>query len=332
MKREFGSIRETRNGFLDGVLYFLTFLYVLALLAFFACIILQIGVTHTYFDPPSPIGQLVSERYTTLRWWSLALLALHIFVPAFVIMTWGERWLKRSGSLILWIVLLGFLVAVFVLIVIALGMEKSHCNGQNQKGNLCNDLLWCCIPDIYNNPQNGCPPGPCTASNPPIVLPTTLDDLQEDTYFVWLFWSHVGLTIASLLMLLIAIIVGFYEEEYTPLSNVRRVKRIGLPQELREGEEEEEEEDHDNDNDDVEYIDSRILDSSKDYGEVFTNNRTKGRRTAGTRRRKPKVIKGMYRQQRRTIEDESQELEKVGKGGGGSHLTVPVTAVTFEKK
>ena len=64
-----------------------------------------------------------------------------------------------------------------------LSFEFVECNGQNQWGNFCNDPLWCCVQEIYENPVNQCP------NTTPCMPPVTADQLKADPYFIayWVF-------------------------------------------------------------------------------------------------------------------------------------------------
>jgi hypothetical protein len=192
-------------------------------------VILHIAVKHTYFDPASPIGVLISERYVTVGWWVLALSTLQLLIPALVYSVWIDRWLKKSGWIVFWVVLVGLLVVLQLLIVIYLGNNRTNCNGQGEAGNLCNALLWCCVPDIFMNVANECPPGPCGVATPPVVIPATIADLAPDGMFLALLWFNVSFLIISTVILLILLASLITAPEYSVLSKVRRKKTSSIP-------------------------------------------------------------------------------------------------------
>lgn len=221
--------RRGRNSCIDVTLTLLVFVHAIVGILFAACILLTLNVRHTYFDPQHPIGELVSDRFVTLRWWTYFLTSVSFLAPAFVILIWIAGWLKTSFWRFFWNACLWIVMATCLLTVASLGSDYSNCNGQNQKGNLCNSQLYCCVPEINSNTNNGCPTlpmGGCNAAtNPAVPIPATVADLQPDGLFMWLHWTNVGLAISCFLMVMLATFQNFYEDEYVPLSNVRRKKR-----------------------------------------------------------------------------------------------------------
>ena len=76
--------------------------------------------------------------------------------------------------------------------VLALGRDYRWCNNVagDQRDNLCNDKRWCCAPEINGNMANACPfSGGVTCPDFPQI--TSVNDLQPDTDFLWLFWPNV---------------------------------------------------------------------------------------------------------------------------------------------
>lgn len=192
-------------------------------------VLLHIAVKHTYFDPASPIGVLISERYVTIGWWVLALSTLQLLIPALIYSVWIDRWLKKPGWVVLWIVLIGLLVVLQLLVVIYLGINRSNCNGQGEAGNLCNALLRCCVEEIYLNVVNECPPGPCGVAVPPVAIPATIADLKPDGMFLALMWFNVAFLIISTIVFLILLVELMVGPEYRVLSKVRRKKTSSTP-------------------------------------------------------------------------------------------------------
>lgn len=210
--------------FWEGLLFFLSVVVALGVVAYAAGVLLHVAVRHTYFDPASSMGVLVSDRYVTVTWWALAVSTLQLFVPALVYFVWIDRWLQKFGWVSLWVVLIGLAVVLQLSVVIKFGRDYANCNAQGEFGNLCNDLLWCCVPEIYANPINQCPPGPCTVAVPPVPIPATIGDTSPEPMFAVLLWFNVSFLAVSLLIFLILLGTLIYEGTYTVLHKVRRKK------------------------------------------------------------------------------------------------------------
>ena len=141
-----GSTKRTNSPFWDGVLFFLSIVMAINVLAYAMVILLHVAVKHTYFDPASPIGVLVSDRYVSFGWWMLALSVLPLWVPALLYFVWTDIWLQKPGWAYLWTVCIALLVIAQFVVVVHFASARSNCNGQGQSGNPCNDILWCCVP------------------------------------------------------------------------------------------------------------------------------------------------------------------------------------------
>lgn len=234
-----GATRRTTSPFWEGLLFFLTIVMAIGVLVYAVVVLLHVAVRHTHFDPASPIGVLISDRYVTVGWWTLALSTLQLLIPALVYFVWIDTWLKSSrGWNVLWVILITLLVIVQFFVMVYFANARGNCNGQGQAGNLCNDLLWCCVPDIYLNVVNLCPPGPCGDAIPAVPIPETIDDLSPDGMFVALLWFNVAFFIISLLVLLILVGTILYQPSYTILKKVRR-KKTSTPDDEEEEEDEE---------------------------------------------------------------------------------------------
>ena len=118
------------------------------------------------------------------------------------------------------------IVDLFVFIYLAISF--SNCNGLKSRGNLCNDPLWCCIPDVYTITANQCPLGPCTMAIPPVTLPTTLNDLSANILFVWTFWVTLGFLVLGVILLIFSIIVNVYDAQYRLKRELKRKKDQGF--------------------------------------------------------------------------------------------------------
>ncbi len=227
--REMESLGSTDGAkryspFWDGLMFFFIIVMALGLIAYATGVLLHVAVRHTYFDPASPMGVLVSDRYVTITWWALATSVLQLFVPALVCFVWIDRWLQKPGWVYLWVVLIGLAVILQLLVVIKFGRDYANCNAQGEFGNLCNSLLRCCVPEIYANIVNQCPPGPCVVAVPPVPIPATIGDLFADPMFVALFCFNASFLGISLLIFLILLGTQIYEGTYTILHKVRAKK------------------------------------------------------------------------------------------------------------
>lgn len=177
---------------------FLT-LYALGALAYLV-LLQNVHIIDTMF-PGLPGGQYFTGRYITFVWYavmfSAAKLLLYPVVNALVLFR------SSRGCSIFWFALLATLTFVHVVVIVGLGEQYGKCNESGQRGNLCNDKLWCCSPAIYEVTSNGCYNGAACAS---FVHPR----LRPNPDFLWLFWTNFVFFLADLLLLLFFGMVFFF--------------------------------------------------------------------------------------------------------------------------
>lgn len=160
-------------------------------------------VPHTYFKANNN-GVLYSLRYTSLYWYSLLFCAMRLFTFLVICQMLLYRKTtccgsKGTGCSIFWMILLTGLTIVEVMNLTILGGYYSSCNGLGQVDNPCNDLLWCCAPEIYTQSGNLC-------SNTAACTPTiALTQLKPNVDFVWLFSTTVAFTGFDIFFLLLPI-------------------------------------------------------------------------------------------------------------------------------
>lgn len=108
----------------------------------------------------------------------------HVMAVALVLLLIITR--ENAKLSILWYVLFALGWFFSLLAVASMGTHYSAANGQEQYGNMFNDLRYCCPVEIQSNPRNGCPnPLPCT--EPTTVL---LSELRPNVDAVGLFWFN----------------------------------------------------------------------------------------------------------------------------------------------
>jgi hypothetical protein len=158
-------------------------------------------VEHTYHKA-NEHGTLYSQRYVQLYWYALVFIAARIFV-FFVVqsMLLYRKYLCCGGKVpvctIMWSGFLVALVIVELMVLSILGHYYGKCNGLDQLDNPCNDLKWCCAPEIFNNPANKC--SNTIACSPALTLASMVPDVD----FVALFAVSVVFVAMDLFFLLL---------------------------------------------------------------------------------------------------------------------------------
>ena len=186
--------------FLQVVMWF----YIAGAIAYLV-LIANVNIRHTYQVPPSLPGTLVSDRYGTFTWIFLMLsvignLFIAVLVPMLVL------WRKDRGCTILWMVFLVIFTLLSVFTVVVLGGLWGSCNAQNQNGNICNDLEYCCAVEIYSNPANGCSnTGPCMLPN----QPSSISQLRSNVDFRWLFAVSIVFMLFDITFFILLTILWF---------------------------------------------------------------------------------------------------------------------------
>jgi hypothetical protein len=91
-------------------------------------------------------------------------------------------------------------LAMLLFAMIGLATYYANCNGQSQFGNLCNDLQWCCVDEIYMNVDNRCPN---TLGCPPGI---TLAELAPESTFLGIFWLTVVFVVFNTVYTIVALV------------------------------------------------------------------------------------------------------------------------------
>lgn len=158
-------------------------------------------VEHTYHKA-NDHGTLYSQRYVQLYWYALFFIAARVFV-VFVVqsMLLYRKYFccggKVAGCTVMWSAFLVVLVIIELMVLSILGYYYGKCNGLDQLDNPCNDLKWCCAPEIFNNPANKC--SNTIACTPPLTLASMVPDVD----FVALFSVSVVFVAMDLVFLLL---------------------------------------------------------------------------------------------------------------------------------
>lgn len=191
-----------RGGALYYFIQVLKWIYFLGSIAYLV-LIMNVTILHTIQNPPSSPGTLISQRYNSFVWVFLMLSVISHIGMALVIFMF-VLWRKDRGCTIFWTILMILFLIISVFVVAMLGSLSGNCNGQNQAGNICNDLRWCCAPEIYTNPANLCQPtGACPAT------PVTLHDLSSNVDFRWLFAVSIIFMLLNIVLLIVLIYLRY---------------------------------------------------------------------------------------------------------------------------
>lgn len=159
--------------------------------AFIACTVLIINadfpVDYTRSVPP---GQYFSLRYHDLQWVACMMYSFK-FLFAFVV--YALITFRRSrGCFHVWFVLLILLTLIEAFVFFALIPYYANANKSGARDNKFNDPHWCCRPEIFTNPVNGCPnAGPCSFPVP---------GLGANADYVWIFWTSLVFLLLDIVM------------------------------------------------------------------------------------------------------------------------------------
>ena len=195
-----GEDRYEESTALFVILQIIVWLYVAGSIAYLV-LIMNTTIRHTYLTPATMPGTLVSDRWNTFLWVFLFLsVVAHVGMP--FVLDQLTLWRKSGGCSIFWAIFLILFVMISAIVVAVLGVYAGTCNGQNQNGNICNDLQWCCAPEIYSNPANLCPnTGMCTP-------PKTLTELSSNVDFRWLLAVSIVFLVFDVGLLVTVIVLG----------------------------------------------------------------------------------------------------------------------------
>lgn len=166
----------------------------------------NISIVHTWFKHPGmPGAELTSLRGSFTSVVLRIAIVIHPWVPFFVMfmIAYRKNVTLCIGAFVLMSV--GFLLCFFAFTV--LSDQYSHCNGQEQYGNLCNSLLWCCVNEIRSNPANMCP------NTIDCATPLTFDDVRANPTFEGLYWIHVVLTMLQGMYIGMTFFIWYLPEE-----------------------------------------------------------------------------------------------------------------------
>ncbi len=176
----------------------------------FIVLILDIYIPDTLFTPNLPYGTYFSMRYTSFWWVCMFMAGFKLLMP--VMGPLATLWRKNRGCSIMWIVFIFCLFAVGLFVFVGLSTFYGTCNRNGQVNNPCNSIDWCCVPEIYSNPENACPQGnyPCECPANIVnvvdcpVYPQTIAGLAANSLFLWVYFVQLFFTIAD------GVLVAFY--------------------------------------------------------------------------------------------------------------------------
>ena len=186
------------------VVWSFVLLYVIGTGVYLGFFVHNVNFIHTWFsNPGSPGDMLVSFRGTFTSAAVRISVFSHVLSIFFLMALLAYR--KSYGCNILWFILY---IVCFLLTLVGLGAlsgSYAHCNGQNQYGNICNDRLYCCPPEIHNNVANRCP------NTLPCDPPKTLEDLNPNSDFLGLYWLNFILFVMQMVFIGMTIWVIYYK-------------------------------------------------------------------------------------------------------------------------
>lgn len=184
--------------------YVLVIFMMIYLLGFLASLVLvqnaYVPHTHTYQNNNGP---LYSERYNSMYWYALMFSAcrMFLFITVCSVILYRNTSCccgppENRGCGYFWAIFLVMWVVIDVCVMAIFASFFHGCNVPGNAGNPCNDIRYCHVPEVYNNPSSGCTY--MTAWNPPVVL----GELTRNTDFVWIFSVSVVFVAFDLLFLL----------------------------------------------------------------------------------------------------------------------------------
>jgi len=188
-----------------GIRWFINifrFLFVVGIFIYISVFIHNLRFKHTYFENPGNPGVLTSDRYSFN--WVITMLTVIINVSLITFIFFMVIFRNNFGCGITWFILYILFFALLVFIIIAYGLQYSHCNGPNEVDNMCNDPKWCCV--HFTNPLNQCP------NTIPCAPPITQSDLSPNQDFLALFWTLVVLGALYFIFILIILFYWFSDE------------------------------------------------------------------------------------------------------------------------
>lgn len=184
-------------------------LYTIGTGIYIGVFIQNFNITYTYFaNPGAPGSELVSLRGSFTDVVVRMSVFGHVLSIMFLMCLIAYR--KSFGAQVVWF---GLYFLCFLLVLLNLGAGLSaytHCNNQNQFGNICNDFKYCCPEEIYSNPANRCP------NTMPCDPPLQRSDLKPNRDFLGLFWLNFILFFGQVVLMIVLGFVGqkeTYEQE-----------------------------------------------------------------------------------------------------------------------
>lgn len=170
--------------------------YVSLVIVWIVIFVQNTSFVYTWFKTPGLPGAALTSLRGSFTSISLRFaIVIHPWVPFFIMTMIAYRSNAVLSIGAFGCVCVGFILCFFAMAVLA--DSYSHCNGQEQFGNICNDPLWCCVSEIRANVANGCPN--TIDCDPPL----SFDDVNPNGTFLGLFWMHVVMTILQGLYIVI---------------------------------------------------------------------------------------------------------------------------------
>lgn len=166
-------------------------------------LILDAYIPDTLFQPDLPAGTYFSMRYTSFWWVVMFMSGFKLLMP--ILTTMATMWRANRGCAVMWVVFLFAFFAVSLFVFIGLTTFYATCNQNGQVNNPCNSISWCCVQQIYSNPENICPQGNYACECPANIVnvvdcpvyPPTIAGLAPNPLFLWIYFVNLFFLIAD---------------------------------------------------------------------------------------------------------------------------------------
>jgi hypothetical protein len=139
-----------------------------------------------------PGGTYFTLRYVSLSWTLNMLGAFRFFMYPSV--SFALLFRRSRGCSVFWFVITLLMAGVDLFVFMGLSQLYGSCN--QVRYNPCNDLNWCCVPEIFMSSVNGCL-NSVTCSGPG-VYPTTRAQLGINADFLWMYFVTLGFVLFDL--------------------------------------------------------------------------------------------------------------------------------------
>lgn len=147
------------------------------------------SVTNTFFHA-LPFGTYYTLQYTSFLWIAYMLGTMRLLMYIILSLAILYRRSRACGSF--WYVFVALIALADMITIVGLSPQYTNCNLPGQPDNPCNDVNYCCAPDVFNNAASLCLfTGLCSGVTNPISL-------RPNPIFLWTFYSSLAFLIVDL--------------------------------------------------------------------------------------------------------------------------------------